>query len=244
MIKKDKNGIYTSSLLSQFPDVIHGFSSKVHGTMKTVKNRKAFQTRLGVDNQPCISMEQIHGNTIFWLTGPTVFSVPGVDGIAWYAGTGTNPIPVLSVYTADCVPMLFFDPKTKIIGAVHAGWKGTLAQISIVMVSSMVTHGAVAKDIHVAIGPHIGACCYWIDERRKESFASKNMESWLILVNRIWHADLGKINYEQLLQSGVLGTHIDTMVSCTSCQNDSFFSYRKEGENTGRMIGIISYKTN
>lgn len=97
--------------------------------------------------------------------------------------------------TPDCLPILFYDPIAKIIGVAHAGWQGILKLIVQQMIELMVKMGAIPENILVAVGPHIGGCCY----------------------------------------------NIDSSSLCTSCQNNEFFSYRKNREkNFGEMLSVIS----
>lgn len=147
----------------------------------------------------------------------------------------------LALNFADCVPILFYDPVKKIIAATHAGWKGTAAQIAPKTVQKMVEEFSCnPSDIIAAIGPAIGKCCF---EAQKDVLAQLgatiNDDSNATSDN---HADLKLINKLQLLACGL--EKIDVCEYCTSCQNELFFSYRKEKGNTARHSAVIFLKPN
>ncbi|MEK9143050.1 MAG: peptidoglycan editing factor PgeF [Patescibacteria group bacterium] len=226
MLKKI-NGIgFQSTLLSQLDGVIHGFSSRKAGDMRyEAGNRKRFTSALGLSASPVFA-RQTHSN-----------AVPG-DGLV----SNTFPVAVIS---ADCVPVLLVDPESKVYAAVHAGWKGTLGGIVGNAVGEMVLMGAEARRIYAFIGPHIGACCYSVPEERVKVFteAFGRDEKMAFTVKGEWHMDIGWVNFRQLLEEGISQDHIDAPPTCTSCQNNEFFSYRKDTKETyGEIMAVIGFK--
>lgn len=142
---------------------------------------------------------------------------------------------VLSILTADCVPVLLYDNEKKVIAAVHAGWKGTKAQIVSKTVQKMTEiYGSDPKDIIAGIAPSIGSCCYEVGKDvaehffdTPEGFSSKG-EKYML--------DLPYINQQQLLDAGVKSDHIEMSHVCTACESEQFFSYRKEQGCSGRFM--------
>lgn len=150
----------------------------------------------------------------------------------------------LSVKAADCVPLFFYDPQRKIVAVAHAGWRGTLGKISLGMVKKMQSLGSDPKDVFVAIGPHIGGCCYSVETDRAEIFIQEFKNGKVVFKEQgVWHLDLGQANKIQLFTSNITELHIDAPVTCTSCQNDRYYSYRKDSQETfGEMLGFIGIK--
>lgn len=148
---------------------------------------------------------------------------------------------VLALNFADCVPIIFYDPIKKVIAAAHAGWRGTAAQIGPKTIEKMVKNFLCnPKDIIAVIGPAIGKCCFEIkdDVKQKLTESIDGQHSNILSKN---HADLKLINKLQLLAYGV--KKIDLCEYCTSCQNELFFSYRKENGITARHSAVIMIKT-
>lgn len=222
LLKLDGIG-FGSSLLTKLPGVVHGFSGRNVGDMRRDRNnRDRFRQMLGLAHAPVFA-QQTHGNAI-----------PG-DGLV----SNTNPVAVL---TADCVPLLLVDPNARVCAAVHAGWKGTLGGIAGNAVRAMTHLGADTKRIYVAIGPHIAACCYDVRQERVEAFTKQfgGDEKMAFTQRGIWHLDIGWVNYRQLIDAGISPDYIDAPPTCTSCQNDTFFSYRKDKKETyGEMMAVI-----
>ncbi len=148
---------------------------------------------------------------------------------------------VLTILTADCVPILLYDEKQKVVAAVHAGWKGTKAKIVVKTVEKMKEmYGCDPANIIVGIAPSIGGCCYEVDENVAEHFF--DMPESFTPVGKKFMLDLPLINKKQLLDAGIKKENIEMSGICTSCEVDRFFSYRKEQGCSGRfmsMIGVI-----
>jgi YfiH family protein len=152
----------------------------------------------------------------------------------------------IGVFTADCLPIILADTKRRAVGIIHAGRAGTSMEISkktIITIKDV--FGVSANDIIAAIGPGIGVCCYEVDNESINPFR-ENLSYWKKIAikksDRKWMLDLNKANKLQLMESGLKSENIITSGFCTSCRNDKFFSYRKEGKLAGRMISFVGIK--
>ncbi len=153
--------------------------------------------------------------------------------------TEEKGIPLV-VFTADCVPILLYDPKHPAVAAIHAGWRGTEQNIGGKAVRMMEEQfGSRPEDILVAIGPSIGPCHFAFGEDAPEHFS---MEFCKLQQNGGYLVDLWVMNQRQLIDQGVLEEHIDIAEICTVCREDIFYSYRTHREHTGRQAAIIMLK--
>ena len=148
------------------------------------------------------------------------------------------PEVILTILTADCVPILLFDPVHNVVAAIHAGWKGTKAQIAEKTVKRMIaTFGSHEKYILAGVAPSIGRCCYEVGLDVAQHFMdypqsmTKNKDKYML--------DLPYINKEQLLQSGLDEKNIEMSNVCTACEVKHYFSYRKEKGCSGRFMSMI-----
>ena len=148
---------------------------------------------------------------------------------------------VLTILTADCVPILLYDKEKKVIAAVHAGWKGTKAKIVAKTVEKMKeAFGSNPENIIVGVAPSIGRCCYEVGEDVAKHFFdtadgfTKKGDKFML--------DLPFINKKQLLDVGVREENIEMSAVCTACEVDRYFSYRKEQGCSGRFMSMIGMK--
>lgn len=212
-----------SKLLSKHPEVFHGFTTKNFN--RSIKN--------------LVLAEQIHKDKIYQVKNKDRNKIiKGVDGLLTKK-KGIN----LGIHTADCLPILFYEPKAKIVAAVHAGWKGTLLVISSKMVKKIESLGGKAKNIIAVTGPHIRMCCYDVPKERACLFEEKFGKDPRIIstIEGKPHLDLGYVNFLQLLKTGLKKDNLEVLPSCTFC-NRQFFSFRrskKEGDSYGEMLSII-----
>lgn len=141
----------------------------------------------------------------------------------------------IGIRTADCVPILFADPETRVVACAHAGWRGTAANIAAATVVRMKALGADPKNIVAAIGPSIGPCCYEVSAETAAHF-----DRWRTTTTgqEKPHLDLPAINERQLLEAGV--HQIWKSGECTYCRADRYFSFRREKERAGRMLSFVS----
>ena len=149
------------------------------------------------------------------------------------------------VKTADCVPILIGDPSTGAFAAVHAGWRGTLAEVAAKALQRMkAEYNTRPEDVRVAIGPAAGSCCYEVGTDVIDPFRSKFPDQELFTETREHHAciDLLKSNRAQLISAGVAPDGINIAPLCTMCRTDLFFSYRREKSvhgKVGRLMSVI-----
>jgi YfiH family protein len=145
----------------------------------------------------------------------------------------------IGVRTADCVPILLLDAKNRAVAAVHAGWRGSAADITKRTLEGMETaFGTKPAYVHAAFGPSIRLCCYEVGEEVAARFSSLFPE-WGEEEKIARKVDLPEANRRLLIQAGVPSEQIFDLGLCTTCQTAQFFSYRREPENPGRMVSSI-----
>jgi len=145
----------------------------------------------------------------------------------------------LCILTADCMGLLAYDNKNKIIGAAHAGWRGTNKNIAKKMIDSMVLKGAKIENIKVALSPSIRGCCYEVGEDVANNFF-KFKGALSPKSEYKWNLDISYVNKLQLLNLGIKEENIEVSNICTSCNSNDYFSYRKECGCSGRFINYIA----
>ena len=171
---------------------------------------------------------------------------PGVLGDDQYCDAliSSTPNVLLTVKTADCVPVLLGDPGSGAFAAVHAGWRGTSSSIVKLAVQSLEReYGACAENLRAAIGPAANACCYEVGADVINVFKERfSAADHLFTPTRDGHAriDLHAANRLQLLDVGVPETRIHAAPLCTMDRNDLFFSYRQEKKLHGRVGRLMS----
>ncbi len=127
-----------------------------------------------------------------------------------------------------------YDPVTPAIGLIHAGWRSSQEKIAAKTIQLMQEKfNTQAKDLYVGFGSSIRNCCYEVGEDFKQLFSAELSQR-----NGRYYLDLVAINKKELLGLGIKDTHIFDSGICTSCLNEVFFSYRKEGKSCGRMMSI------
>jgi YfiH family protein len=178
-------------------------------------------------------LNQVHGNAIHVVDGAFGFSRPAGDGLVT-ANLGV----ALCIFTADCVPVLLVDPLNRVAGALHAGWRGALADISVAGVCAMLALGARAESIEATLGPAIGPCCFEVDEELCERFEREvSGVKQHARPGRPGKAFLGLrgILRDQLERAGLYPRHISNVGPCTKCASDRFFSRRANGGVVGGL---------
>ena len=143
----------------------------------------------------------------------------------------------LAVFSADCVPLLFLDPRRQVIAAVHAGWRGTVKGIGGKAVRMMREHyGCDPADILAAVGPSLGPCCFEFSAAEAGQFPRQYRTA---AADGKVHVDLWAMNRDQLMENGITRKNIDISGVCTICRSDTFYSYRTHREHTGRQAAFI-----
>jgi len=219
---------FTSGLLSNTSNsVSHGFLTKII-------DLEILGQALGKDF--CLmSMNQVHGSNIEIVDGKVLRYNSGFFGVIQFSdGLITAHKKVaLVVKTADCVPILVYDPERNVVGVLHAGWRGTLGGILLGIVESMKeAFGSNPLDILVAIGPSIGPCCYEVKDDVSSLFIKGGLATCILNRNGKMYLDIpdaGRVLFEK---AGVLPNHIDCIKVCSRCLPNLFHSYRRErGKN-------------
>ena len=191
----------------------------------------------GLNYENKTDCKQIHSDIVRVIKKEAIGITEEADAMI----TNIPNLPLV-IYTADCVPIVLVDTKKKIIADIHAGWRGTYAEIVVKTIKSMLNNfGSDPKDIVAIIGPAIGPCCYEVSEDLVDKFntivTNKDFKFYIIKEDR-FHIDLTKINSYLLEKCGVERENIHNLNICTSCQNDKFYSYRKDNK-TDKRIGTI-----
>lgn len=185
-------------------------------------------------------MRQVHGDRIQRIEkdSPLSEGPPECDGLI----TDRKGV-ALGVRTADCVPILFVDRARRVIGAAHAGWRGTALGIAARMVATFTARfSSRPEDILAAIGPAIGPCCYEVDAPVRDAFPAVPDADLFSRPGRHkgrWMVDLALANRLQILAAGVPSENIFVSGICTGCREDRFFSHRAARGLTGRQLSLI-----
>lgn len=185
-----------------------------------------------------VTVRQVHGMEVLAIDRRTVAASGSYDAIV------TNqPGVLVAVETADCVPILLLDPSRGVYAAVHAGWRGTLGGIVTKTVRVMQDRfGSHLRSIRAAIGPSIGVCCYEVNGTVLTPL-KRGFPYWADVVENVKgtkaHLDLRGFNRRQLEEAGISPDRIETVNLCTACHRDLFYSYRRDGARTGRMMSGI-----
>jgi len=211
----EEQGIYLFQHLATIPWLTHGFGSR-HASP-----------------QADVTLRQIHSNLVWEASGLADREREG-DAVVTDA-----PGRTIGIRTADCVPILLVDTRTRAVGAVHAGWRGTAGCIVEKTIEQLSrSYGTKAADLVAAIGPSIRACCYEVSPDVANKF-SRWPETVRHSAGTKPHVDLARANFLQMKQAGVLASYIFDSELCTACRTDLFFSFRREPANPGRMLSVI-----
>jgi len=290
--------ILTAEIFHSVPWLVHGFSTRKGGASRlngvaalnlsftdwdsreaVTQNRGAFVrailaqksasklgAKIGIE-ESLITLRQIHSDVVHVCSKAPARATQGDAALCVKAGL------LLGIQTADCIPILLADPRRRVIGAVHAGWRGTLARVVAKALGRMrLEFGSQPVDVIAALGPAIGPCCYEVGPEVAQAFSAQfaqaaewfegpferlatgedpNPLPWLTMIppghepprERVW-LDLRAANRWQLVDAGVNPRNIAVSALCTGCRTDLFFSYRKEGAGTGRMMSAIGMCAN
>ena len=209
MFYRDSENIYRVTEFEAFPWLVHGFGTRLSDIPAAFPQ--------------LATLKQIHSSSC----------VPA-EGRAGLLGEGdalieNQPGSVVAVKTADCIPVLLVDERRRVVAAVHAGWRGTAARIAADAVALMGRRfGTSAVDLHAAIGPGIGECCYEVGAEVAEHFGGQGRG----------HIDLAAANRRQLEESGVTQGRIYASNLCTMCRIGEFHSFRRDKDAAGRMYSF------
>ena len=206
------------------------------------RNYEILGKALGFDVNNLVFTRQTHTNTVRVVDARNAGEgldrevEPECDALV----TNT-PGLVLAAFTADCTPILLHDPVTGAVGAVHAGWRGTVADIAGNAVRAMVrNYGARPENIRAAIGPNIGACCFETHADVPDAVRAalgKEADAFIFSAGEKFRVDLKGVNAALLRRTGVRS--IEISCECTACRPDRFWSHRKAGNDRGSLAAVI-----
>lgn len=240
--QKEQSIISSSQLLPAYA----GFTTCEAGDCRKLQVVQDFLKEREIEYRKLVILEQIHSVNVRQTDAHHLGLVEQIEESDGVVCTEKNVI--LTVRTADCVPVLYYDPQAHVIGASHQGWRGSAKNMIKHMVDAMVERGAHRADIRMAIGPAIGMCCYTVDTDRYVLFMEEmeRHEKHIFKPHgEGFHLNLLRLNYELAIENGIGANHIDYFPFCTSCDASRFFSYRrhkKTGEAFGEMMGYIMMK--
>lgn len=225
--------------------VPHAFSTRVGGVslgvyeglnlddreddpVAVARNRELLAGALGLPAS-FARLNQVHGTQVVTVTGAGVWTA---DALV----TATPGVP-LAIGTADCYPLLLQDGQAGVVGAAHAGWKGTLGRIGEKTVRAMVALGATAANIRAAVGPGICGERYEVGADVARQFREAGLGDAVLTVEGRVHLDLATANRAVLLEAGLDRAGIWLSGRCST--EGDFYSYRRDAGRTGRMWAVI-----
>jgi hypothetical protein len=180
-------------------------------------------------------VRQVHGCRVV-EAGAGTDPVEEADAVAT-----TTPGVAACVSVADCVPILLADPRTGTVAAIHAGWRGTIDGVAAAGVRLLVErHGSRPADLVAVIGPGIGPCCFEVDRALATRFRDALGPVVASPRDQGSRVDLWAANQVLLRQAGLHRSRIEVLGRCTSCEERTFFSHRRDRGLTGRHVAFVS----
>lgn len=210
--------------------------------------------RLDIDASHLTFVYQEHGTTILRVTAQDrgAGADPSKERLGPADGLYTDELSVpMGVLVADCLPVFVVDTHLRRAGLVHSGWRGTHGNIIAALLERWCKDGSDADDLHVWVGPGIGACCFETGEEVLEAFAERYPRWHDVVVrgaserpdseghNPVGTVDLKTVMRRQLQEFGVPGAHIDVSPACTKCGR-GYFSYRRDGPGKGHNLAVAA----
>jgi len=263
--ERTRNGVtfFGSDGIDAAGGAAHGFSTRLGGVSEGMweslnlgtargddpdhvrENYRRFFAAIGADGKRLAMASQVHGGVVRCITTADVKGDP-YDRTDYEADGLMTDLPgvALIIYSADCIPILFYDPVRRVVAAVHAGWRGTAAGIAAAAVERMGdVFGCRPADILAAVGPGIGPDCFETHEDVPNAMTAALSTAVLrhiaIKENGKFAVDLKNINAMRLEQAGLDPDHIAVSRVCTCCSPDKFWSHRRLGTSRGSMAAAI-----
>lgn len=248
--------LLTSELLSA-RRVRHGFSTRIGGVSQgpfatlnvavgpgdepaaVAENLRRFAAKLEVDPARLYQTSQVHGSDVRAIE-------PGDDRLKVLhehadALVAHDPSTAIGVRVADCVPVLLHEGATGVVAAVHAGWRGVVSGVVQAALAQLAIRARGSRDIVAAIGPSIGPCCFEVGEEVASAILDAAPADGVVLRDREKpHVDLRRAVRLQLRALGVADASIEDVPGCTKCDAERFFSHRRDGARSGRLIAAIA----
>lgn len=211
-----------------------------------LRNRARFGQAIGFDPDELLTLRQVHGNRVVVLTTANDLSLArGTPGDALI--TNRSDLP-LAVITADCFPIILTAPRIPAVGILHAGRNGTATRLVPTAIALMCREfGVSAKDVFAAIGPGIGGCCYEVDDVSAEPLITQfPADGGVYRPSRQGHLylNLQQAIRLQLWTAGVPSRQVWSADLCTACHPEWFYSYRRDGPRSGRMLNVVMIQAN
>lgn len=233
--------------------VPHGFSTRIGGVSaapfdalnlgfssgddpEAVRaNRARFAAALGL-NAPIVTAHQVHGPAVRVAEDTLGEADCKADSVVC-----AEPWSAVGVFTADCTPILLWDPGTGAVGAVHAGWRGTVADAAGEAVRAIARrYGADPARMIAAVGPAIGPCCFEVGPEVAAAFAEAGLPEAVVPREPKPHVDLWLANQRRLTAAGLAPGNVHRSDACTFCDAGRFYSWRRDAGETGRMQAAIA----
>lgn len=248
-----------SRLLQNNPRIIHTFTIRQGGVSKppygsnnlafhvgdnpddVVKNHQKLAEEMGYDLNKLVHMRQIHSDKIV-IVDPAIHDFdhpPECDALI----TNEPALPLM-VMTADCTPVLLFDPVKNVIAVAHAGRAGAVKEIVPKTIQKMCKKfGSIIDDILVTLGPSIGGCCYEVGKKIGKEVLDSDYAFAVLQKDGSYFLEVNAIIHRQLEGIGIPKRHIDDVNICNACENETYFSYRADQQKTGRIAGVLMLKS-
>jgi len=234
----DAAGILRVPEWLELPWLVHGFTTPAAGDFTRSRcDETGMAAGIKVSGMRVRTLRQVHSRRLVVVNGnygsPRGAEDEEADGVIT-----SRPGEVVAVRTADCVPILLLDRRKHVVAAVHAGWRGTVAEIARRSVeSASAEFGCHPERLEAAIGPAIGACCFEVGEEVAAQF-----DPSLIQSNAKPHIDLIEANRRQLIQAGLRDELIRSANTCTFCAPQELYSFRRQGPSSGRMLAFTGIR--
>lgn len=252
----------------QWQGTNHGFSTRLGGVsqapfdslnlganrgdlpQQVIENFHRFQQAIGAQpGAPLVKNHQVHSAHVRHVTGQDALEDLSLPGNADADALITKePGLCLTAFSADCIPILFYDPYQRVIAAAHAGWRGTAQNIAGTVVEEMHLHyGCDAAQILCAVGPGIGPCCFETHDDVPNALRNTLDEDASSVIQSLpggkFRVDLKQANVLFLLRHGIAAHHLAVSDHCTTCHPELFWSHRKLGNARGSMAAMIQLST-
>ena len=244
-----------SKLLHGSPQLTYAFTTRHSGFSKVpfnsnnlafhvgdekddvLNNHKKLAQGMGYNNHNLVHMQQVHSDKIV-IVDPKIHNFdnpPECDALM----TNLPNIPLM-VMVADCTPVLFYDPKQRVIAVAHAGRAGALQGIVPKTITKMQReYNSDLDDIMIVLGPSIGVCCYEVNRKIVEKVTKEGYGLATVYTKGQYYLDVNAIIKEQLRNLNISDERVEDLGICNACENKTFFSYRADRQKTGRFSGII-----
>lgn len=245
----EETGMVKTCVSSRIGGVSEGGFGSLNLGFKTEDNRHNVERNLdilcsaaGFCKEDMVFSDQVHGDRCRAVKesdrgkGTVIKSdIEGIDALI------TNEKGLaLCIFTADCVPVFLLDTKNEAIGMCHAGWRGVINRIVPKTIEQMkINYGTAGCDIIAAVGPSIGPCCFEVGDDAASKFHDSFGGNSDIIIN---NGSIIKVNLWSALKLQLEALNVRRCVIselCTCCGSDKFYSYRRDGAETGRMISIM-----